>query len=93
MFAGCAAKSADDLSDFVFNDQCREIFVCEALPWGATRVIWRWELLQHLVVKEVGEWSVAHVMQQSSYAQRLYNEPLAWDRIATRAQLFGERTV
>ena len=62
----------------------------EALPWRAARVIRRWELLQHFVVKEVSKWAMANVMQQSGNAQRLDNEPLAWDGIATGAQLLGE---
>ena len=62
----------------------------EALPWRAARVIRRWELLQHLMVKEVSEWAMAHVVQESSNAQRLDNEPLAWDGIATGAQLLSE---
>jgi acyl-coenzyme A synthetase/AMP-(fatty) acid ligase len=62
VFAGCAAESADNHANLVLDDQRREIFVREALPGGATRVIGGWELLQHLVVKEVREWAVTHVV-------------------------------
>ena len=93
VFAGRAAESADDLANLMLDDQRREIFVRESLPRRAARVIGGWELLQHLVVKEVGERSVAHIVQESGNAQCLYNEPLTWDRIATCAQLLSERTV
>ena len=93
MFTRCAAESANDLANLVFNDQCREIFMREALPGGATRVIGGWKFLQHFVIKEVGEWPVAHVVQQPRNAKRLNNEPFAWDGIAARAQLLSERTV
>ena len=88
-----ATEPGDDLADLSFDDQRREVLVCQALAGCATRIIRSGEPFEHLVVEEVRERTVSDVVEETGDAERFDDEPLARHRIAARAQLFGQGPV
>ena len=50
------------------------------LPLRPSLVRGRWECRQHVLVEEMGEWPVSHVVEQARDAQRLHDEPLGRDK-------------
>ena len=67
------------------DDQLREVLVGQPLGAGSARIGRRPERRQDVVVEEMRERPVAHIVEQTGDAQRLDHEPLGRHRLSPAA--------
>ena len=77
---GRAAQPGDRGPELALDDELAQVLVGEPLAVRPARVGRGREVAQHVVVEEVGERPMAHVVEQPGDPQRLDDEPLGRDR-------------
>ena len=85
------AQAAQQRPELVLDDPLAQVLVGERLAVRAARVVRRGEGRQHVVVEEVGERPVTHVMEQPRHPHRLDDEALGRDARIGRSQARVQR--
>ena len=70
------AQAGDDPAELALHDELAEVLVAERLGARAAGVGRGREVVQDVIVEEMGERSVAHVMEQAGDPERLDDQPL-----------------
>ena len=87
-----APQPVDQGSQFALDDGLAQVLVRQALAWVAAWMRRRGPARQDVLVEEVGEGAVTHVVQQAGHPKRLHDQRLRRDRVLGRLAL-GSRAV
>jgi hypothetical protein len=74
--AAAIVAAADEVAELALDDQLRQVLMAERLGRRPAGVARGGEVTEDVIVEEMGERTVADVVEQAGHAERLDHEPL-----------------